>query len=223
VREGLTAALEAALADGDVRAVVLAGAGGVFCAGGDVSLPLVGDPAEGRARMQGHQRIVRLLAEAEKPLVAAVEGWASGGGAGIGLLCDTIVAGTSARLGFPFLRGGLVPDYALALTLARRVGAGRARQLLLYGRSVDGARALELGLVDEVVDDELVQATAVERARELAAQPPHALALTKRLLARGTPLEGVLELELMAQSLSYLSPERAEGRAAFLEKRTPTF
>lgn len=219
LRDTLRDELEQALADDAVRAIVLTGAGGVFCAGGDISLPLVTDPAAGRARMEAHHRVVRLLAEAPKPLVAAVEGWAVGAGAGIALLCDTIVAGRAARFGFPFLRGGLVPDTAIATTLPARVGLGRARQLLLYGRDIDAAAALEIGLIDDLVDDELLQQTAIERAVALAAQPPHALALTKRLLAQ--PM--ALEPELMAQSLVYLSPERAEGRAAFLEKRQPSY
>ena len=223
LRDALAAELEVALLDDDVRVVVLGGSGGVFCAGGDIALPPVDEPAVGRRRLLAHHRVIRLLYGAQKPLIAAVDGWAIGAGAGIALLCDTIVAGRSARLGFPFLRVGLVPDYAIALTLGRRVGPGRARQLLLYARDLDATRALEIGLVDDVVDDELVGSTAVERASELAGQPRHALALTKRLLELAVSFEPALEFELLAQSLSYLTPERAEGRAAFLEKRAPVF
>jgi 2-(1,2-epoxy-1,2-dihydrophenyl)acetyl-CoA isomerase len=223
LREALIAQLDAVFADDDIRAVVLTGAGRAFCSGGDISLAPVADPAAGRRRMQGHHEVVRQLSEAEKPLVAAVSGWAIGAGAGIALLCDSIVAGRSARLSFPFLRVGVVPDYGLAATLPARIGSGRARDLLLYGRTVDAATALEIGLVDEVVEDERVDQAALARAAELAGLPAHALALAKRLLSQVGSLEATLEFELMAQSLSYLTPERAEGRAAFLEKRKPSF
>jgi 2-(1,2-epoxy-1,2-dihydrophenyl)acetyl-CoA isomerase len=224
LRHGLIAALGAALDDSEVRAIVLAGAGGVFCAGGDVTSMTGLDTASGRARMRDGHRLVRLIAAAEKPLVAAVEGWAMGAGAGLALLCDTIVADPSAKFGFPFFRVGLVPDYALAATLERRVGAGRARQWLLYARTVGCDEALAAGLVDERAEDGAVQDLALERARELAAQPPQAMALAKRMLAHmPQPLELALELELMAQSLCFVSGETAEGRAAFLEKRSPSF
>jgi 2-(1,2-epoxy-1,2-dihydrophenyl)acetyl-CoA isomerase len=147
-----------------------------------------------------------------------------GAGAGLALLCDTIVAGRSSRFGFPFFRVGLVPDYALASTLERRVGAGRARQWLLYARTVASDEALAAGLVDDRVEDGAVQEVALQRARELAAQPPQAMALAKRMLAHmPMPLELALEMELMAQSLCFVSGETAEGRAAFLEKRAPRF
>ncbi|HYG85427.1 MAG TPA: enoyl-CoA hydratase-related protein [Azospirillum sp.] len=224
LRHALIDGVAAALEDPEVRVLVLTGSGGAFSAGGDVASMTGLDTASGRARMRDGQRLVRLLASAEKPLIAAVDGWAVGAGAGLALLCDTVVAGRSAKFGFSFFRIGLVPDYALALTLAQRVGAGRARQWLLYARTVTAEQGLAVGLVDELVEDDAVAATALERARELAVQPPHALALAKRLLAQmPVPLEVALEMELMAQTLCFLSPEAAEGRAAFLEKRPPRF
>ncbi len=224
LRHALHDAFGAVLADAEVRAVVVTGAGGAFSAGGDVASMTGLDPVSGRARMSDGHRLVRLVANAEKPIVAAVEGWAVGGGAGLALLCDTIVAGRSARFGFPFFKVGLVPDYALATTLERRVGAGRARPWLLYARNVSSEEALAAGLVDERVEDGDVQRVALERATELAAQPPHAMALAKRLLAHPpAPLEATLEQELLSQTLCFLSSEAAEGRAAFLEKRSPQF
>jgi 2-(1,2-epoxy-1,2-dihydrophenyl)acetyl-CoA isomerase len=224
LRHALIGALATSLEDEEVRALVLTGSAGVFSAGGDVTSMTGLDAASGRARMRDGHRLVRLVAGAEKPIVAAVEGWAVGAGAGLALLCDTIVAGRSAKFGFSFLRVGLVPDYALAWTLERRVGAGRARQWLLYARTVTADEALAAGLIDDLAEDSAVQDLALERAREIAAQPPHALALAKRMLAHvPQPFEVALEMELMAQSLCFSSGEVAEGRAAFLEKRPPRF
>jgi 2-(1,2-epoxy-1,2-dihydrophenyl)acetyl-CoA isomerase len=179
------------------------------------------DPAEGRQRMVGHHRLVHLLAEAEKPLIAAVEGPAFGAGAGIALLCDLIVASPSAVFGFPFLRVGLVPDYGVGFTLGNRIGSSVARRLLLTGARVEADEALRIGLIDELSLD--VLGTATKRAVCFALQPPHALALTKRMLNRASTLANVLDIEILSQSLSYLSPERAEGRQAFLEKREPRY
>jgi 2-(1,2-epoxy-1,2-dihydrophenyl)acetyl-CoA isomerase len=174
--------------------------------------------------MKQNHLLVRLLAEAEKPVIAAVEGFAVGAGAGLALLADSIVLADGGAIGFPFFRVGLTPDYGILFTLARRVGTARARQILLYGRMLKGRDALDAGLADELVSDGGAEARAFELAAELAAQPPHAFALTKRHLAlQPATLEAALEMEAMAQSLSFVGPELAEGRAAFAEKRKPKF
>lgn len=222
LRAELYDALATALADEKTRAVILTGAGGVFSAGGDI------DSMDGLDAVSAHRRIseahgiVRLLAGARKPVVAAVEGWAAGAGAGLAVLADTVVAGRSARFLFPFLRVGLVPDVGLAATLALRVGAARARQMLFYGRPVEAEEALATGLVDEVVDDDAVGEVALERAGALAAMAPFALGGTKQLL-EVAGLERILELEAGLQPLCLLSEESAEARAAFREKRQPRF
>ena len=224
LRQALIEALSAALEDASVRTLVLTGSGGAFSAGGDVTSMAGLDAAAARARMRDGHRLVRLLGAADKPIVAAVEGFAVGAGAGLALLCDTIVAGRTAKFGFPFFRVGLVPDFALASTLERRVGAGRARQWLLYARTVSSDEALAAGLIDDLTEDAAVQDLALERARELAAQPPQALALAKRMLAHiPQSFEVALDMELMAQTLCFVSSEAAEGRTAFLEKRPPRF
>jgi len=207
-----------------VRAIVITGAGGHFCAGGDIDSMDGLTPKTGRARMKDGQRLVRLLYECEKPVVAAVEGFAVGAGAGLALLADSIVVAEGATIGFPFFRVGLVPDYALLHTLPRRVGGAKARDLLLFARMVVAADAVAMGLADHLAPKGEAVARATELARELGAMPPHAFGLAKRQLALA-PLsfEAALEAEAMAQSLSFLSEESAEGRAAFREKRAPKF
>ena len=224
----LTPALRQTLLELDtdtaVRCVVITGAGTAFCAGGDISTMKDLDAEAGRARMRAGHQLVRLMAYAEKPLIAAVEGYAMGAGAGMALWCDTIVAGASARVGFPFFRVGLVPDYGITFTLPRRVGEGRARRILLNAETLTAEAALSAGLVEEVVPDEEVQARAVALATEMARHPATAVALTKGLL-NGAPgeLETVLEKEALSQGVCMATDNHKEGVAAFREKRAPNF
>lgn len=224
LRDALLPAVEEALADEAVRALVLCGSGGTFCAGGDIGTMARMTPADARRRMQRSHALVHRLAMAEKPVVAAVEGYAVGAGAGLALLADVIVAGKGAKLGFPFFKVGLVPDYGILYTLPRRVGLGRARHLLLTGRNHTAAEALGWGLVDEVVPDADVLGTALDLAAELTTRPPHAINLMRRVLASMPgALEPALEMEAMAQSLCFAGDELEEGARAFMEKRAPRF
>jgi len=223
-RNALIDAVSNALGDDKVHAIIIGSIGGHFCAGGDIESMADLDVVSGRARMKENHRMVRLLAEAEKPIVAGVEGFAVGAGAGIALLCDSIVLAESGVLGFPFFRIGLTPDYGILFTLARRIGHAKARQILLYAEMRKGQNAVDIGLADELVPDGQAEARAIERAREMAAMPPHVFALTKRHLAmEPQSLEKALEMEAMSQSLAFVGSELEEGRSAFLEKRKPEF
>ena len=224
LRLALIEGIDAALQDPAVRALVLVGNGGHFCAGGDIASMEGLDAEAGRARMKSNHRMVRLIAGAEKPIVAAVEGYAVGAGAGIALLADTIVLAETGAVGFPFFRVGLIPDYAILHTLPRRVGAARARQILLYARMLRGAEAVEAGLADELAPEGGAEAAALERARELAAMPPLAFALAKQQLGLSpVSLEAALEMEALGQAANFTTADFAEGRAAFREKRAPDF
>ena len=174
--------------------------------------------------MTENHRLVRLLWHAEKPLVAAVRGWAVGAGAGLALLCDSIVAGRSACFAFSFLRVGLVPDYGLSLTLPRRIGHSRAADLLLGAGQVSAGDGVQIGLVDIAVEDDAVEQASLDRASLLAQQPPMAYALAKRMLvASPSTLDGTLDVEATSQALCFLGSEHDEGKRAFLEKRAPSF
>jgi enoyl-CoA hydratase/carnithine racemase len=127
VREAMEAAIERAHADRAVRAIVVTGAGGTFCAGGDISSMDVGDALAGRERLRRAHRLVRLMARGAKPLVAAVEGWAAGAGMAVACACDTVVAAQDARFVAGFHRIGLMSDMGLPYFLPRRVGVGRRR------------------------------------------------------------------------------------------------
>lgn len=224
LRGALLPVFENLFGDPACRVVIVASALKDFSVGGDLSrMDELADPKAGRRRMSSAHRLARVLLAADRPMIAEVGGYAMGAGAGLALLCDTIVMGENATVGFPFPKVGLAPDFVVAHTLPRRIGFARARQALLYARSFKGSDALAIGLADDVVADGEVRAKAMERAMELAALPSHAAALTKRMLERADDAQAVLDFEAMAQALCFASDDFREGVAAFREKRRPDF
>lgn len=221
VRAAMVSALERIEADGNIRAVVLTGGGGTFCAGGDISGMDVADFAAGRERFRLTHRLVRLLVESSKPVIAAVEGWAVGAGLGLALCCDSIVAGAGARFMAGFGRVGLIADFGLLHMLPRRIGEGRARQILLYAEPVEAACAERIGLIDGVVPDGTALQAALQRAETFAHAAKLPVAMTKSFLAEG--LSAALEWERNVQSMLFLTEDHQEGKAAFLERRAPHF
>jgi 2-(1,2-epoxy-1,2-dihydrophenyl)acetyl-CoA isomerase len=223
LRQALDEQLADALADDDVRAIVLAGGPQAFSGGGDIGSMEGLDVDAARARMRAGHGLVRRLAGADKPVVGAVAGWAVGAAVGLLLLCDHLVGSRSSRLAFPFFRLALVPDWGISATLPGRVGSGRARQLLFSGRAIGASEAVAIGLLDEMVSDAELDQAAVASAVELAKLPRQAVALTKGMLSQSLRLDSVLALEGAAQALCLVSGDAAEGRAAFADKREPRF
>jgi len=221
LREQLFEALEAAQGDEGLRAIVLTATGENFCSGGDISGMDVRDAEEGRERMRRTHRLIRLMVGGRLPIVAAVEGWCVGAGLSLACAADTIVAGAGARFMAGFGKVGLMADLGLPFTLPARIGLARARQVLFYATPIEGEEAARIGLVDRLVPKSMALAVATALAGNLAAQAPLPLALTKRMLAEG--LDAALERERDWQTMCFLSADHAEGRAAFLEKRTPDF
>lgn len=221
MRAEIIAAMERIEADRDIRAVVLTGGGGTFSAGGDISGMDADDFAAGRERFRMTHRLVRLLIESSKPVIAAVEGWAVGAGLGLALCCDTIVAGAGARFMAGFGRVGLIADFGLLHTLPRRVGEGRARQILLYADPVEAEAAERIGLIDHVVPAGTALEAALQRAATFEQGAVLPVAMTKSFLAQG--LADALEWERNVQSMLFVTEDHAEGKAAFLQKRPPRF
>lgn len=221
MRQALADALERIEADRDVRATVLTGAGGTFCAGGDVSGMDATDLAAGRERFRLTHRLVRLMVKGSKPLVAAVEGWCVGAGLSLALCCDTVVAAEDARFAAGFGKLGLIADLGLLHTLPARVGQGRARQILLYGETLPAADAERIGLVDRLAPPGGALDAALARARLFHGAAPLPVAYTRQHLAAG--LDAVLDWEREVQSALFLTADHAEGKAAFLAKRPPVF
>jgi enoyl-CoA hydratase/carnithine racemase len=224
MREELNTALYDAMEDPACRAVVLTGAGGYFCAGGDPSSMPVDDPAAGYARLGVLAEVVTSLVQGPKPVVAAVAGPAFGSGLSLAAACDYVVAEPAARFCASFGRVGLIADGGLMWTLPRRVGPARARALLLRGTVLDSETAYGYGLVDERSAPEQQLALAVERATELAAGPPLATAATKALTA-GQPVDlaGLFAAEAGTQVHLFGSADFQEGRDAFRDRRPPRF
>lgn len=221
MRHALADALEDVEHDRSVRAVILTGTGEHFCAGGDLTGMQVASIAEGRERMRHAHRLIRLMVTARVPIIAAVEGWCAGAGVSLACAADHVVAGTEAKFVASFGKVGLLPDLGLLHTLPARVGQARARDIMLFGETLDAARAEAIGLADRVVAAGSALAAARARAALLLAQAPLTLALTKATLAAG--LDAALAREQDMQAALYLTPDHAEGKTAFLEKRPPRF
>jgi enoyl-CoA hydratase/carnithine racemase len=220
------AALAAALAgaDGDaaVRVLLIHGQPGAFTAGNDLGEFLDDPPVSADAPVF---RFIDGLRSLEKPLVAAVTGIAVGVGTTLLLHCDLAYCGRSARFQLPFVNLGLCPEAASSLLLPRLAGHLRAAEILLLGESFDAATARDIGLVNEVLDDDAVLSRALDRATQLARQPAAAVRLTKRMLkAADTELvRRTMNEEAEHFKRRLESPEAKEAFAAFFAKRKPDF
>ncbi len=221
LRAELHVALQQADEDPAIRSVVLTGSAEVFSAGGDLNDMNVGDLNAGRVRMQKNAELVRQMLRMNKPLIAAIEGWAVGAGLSVALACDSLVCGATARFAAGFGKVGLLADLGQLHTLPARIGVGRARQVLMFGQVIEAEEALRIGLVDQLCAAGDALNTALALAAQVEQQAPLPLAMTKALLADG--LELLLEREGDFQAQLFLSADHAEGKAAFLDKRSPSF
>ncbi len=220
-RQELFAHLVAAESNPAVRAVVLTGAGGNFCAGGDIRDQKERSLSEHRERFAFARDVVMRLARYSKPIVAAVEGWAAGAGFGLALACPTVVAARDARFVTAFTKIGLIPDMGLLATLPARIGPAPARRLFLNNRVVAAPQAHEMGIVDELADP----GDAVKAAGELALQEADGAPLPRQYIIDwfARDIHAALEYEQTVQPALLNSADAAEGRAAFAEKRPPRF
>lgn len=223
MRREVVEQLQAASASPECRAIVVTGAGGHFCAGGRLPPNETPNPERTRANGEYLREIARLLHAGPKPTLAAVEGIAYGAGFGMAVACDYVVAGASARMCGAFGKVGLAADTGIGWTLPQRIGAARARDLLLTAREVRGAELLELGLVDAIVPDGEALTAALAASGRYAAIAPLALAAMKHMLGTSASLEDVLACEAEAQPRLTLSEDYAEGRNAMRERRAPVF
>jgi enoyl-CoA hydratase/carnithine racemase len=210
-------------ADTEVRCIVIAGSDEVFAAGADI-----GAIAERRfheALFQPAAAFWRRLAECRTPMVAAVSGFALGGGCELALICDMIVASETAEFGQPEITLGIIPGGGGTQRLARAVGKQRAMELVLTGRRFDAHEAERMGIVNQVTGKREWMAAALELARRVAKRPPLAARLAKQavLVAEETALSAGLEHERRLYELAMATEDRVEGTRAFLEKRKPEF
>ncbi|MDB6180406.1 enoyl-CoA hydratase/isomerase family protein [Paracoccus fistulariae] len=221
VRQELLAALSEAEADQAVRAVVLTGAEGQFSAGGDIRDQQSRSIAQHRDRMAVIRDLVLRMVRYSKPLVAAVEGWAAGGGFSLALACPTVVASRQARFVAGFTRIGLIPDMGLLATLPARIGPARARRVMLTNQVIEAPEALDMGMVDLLADPGQALEMAVSTAAEEAAAAPLPRHFITDWFARD--IAQALDYEQSLQPGLLNSEDAAEGRAAFRDKRQPNF
>lgn len=227
--EELSDAIERAGRDSDVRAVVLTGAGSTFCAGMDLKESAsktgsISHSEESRlvANAQAIADLIDLVHKLPKPTIAALNGDAYAGGAGLALACDFVIASDGAKLGYPEVRRGLVASIVLH-DLIRQAGDRRARRLLLSGTPISALDAYAWGLFHEITSVDLLLERAIELSRSLAECGPHALATTKRLLDESLFRPATLRGAAAISAAVRVSDEAVEGIAAFLEKRPPNW
>lgn len=215
---GIASALEELCAVEKTRAIVLAGAGGFFCAGGDIkSLPSGGSRATApAARVALGHEVITAIRRAPVPVIASVEGAAVGAGWSLALACDCIVASRTAVFAAPFVGLGVVPDGAIAWFLTRRLGRHRASALLLSGAKLPATTAFDMGLVNRLVSPGEAEAEALELASGLNGEVPHAVELTKALIdrAENDDLGSFMRAELLSATLTQLGEEAQNAREA---------
>jgi enoyl-CoA hydratase/carnithine racemase len=214
--------LNKAAKDENTRAVLWHGAGDSFCAGNDIDDFLKNPPGPGESPQA---RLMEALVNFDKPLVAAVQGAAIGGGTTMLLHCDFIYAGESTKFQMPFINLAVVPEFGSSSIVPARIGHIRAAELILLGGPFDAKRAAELGLVNQVMPDSDVMARARETAEKLAAKPAAALQASKRLLKQPfrEQIKAAMKAENEEFSLQVRSDDAKEAFNAFLEKRKPDF
>ena len=227
-RFALADEIDAALADDAVRAIVLTGRGGHFCSGGDIGTMAAGEPigAEaGRTRMRRTLHMIESLLTCDKPVVAAVEGVAYGGGFGLALAADMVVAGSGARFCMSFARVGLLPDSGALFTLPRAVGLQRAKELMMSAREIDAATAHAYGIAMEVVEAGSALSRALEIAAALAQASPVATAMAKTALnvSQSSDLRTMLEYEATGQGVAFASDWHRDAVRRFLDRKPSAF
>jgi 2-(1,2-epoxy-1,2-dihydrophenyl)acetyl-CoA isomerase len=229
MRRDLAEALEHAGSDRSARVVIITGAGRAFCAGGDVSFMaelMQRNDSEEFARILGAgRRVILAIRQMTKPVIAAVNGPASGAGANLALACDLRIAATTATFSQSFLKVGLHPDWGGTFFLPRLVTPNKACELFFLGEAIDADEALRLGMVNQVVAPEELESASMELAERLRAAPPIALAAAKQAVyaSDAATLEEMLRYETEAQLRCFESGDGHEGVHAFIEKRDPHF
>jgi enoyl-CoA hydratase/carnithine racemase len=223
VMDEIAEALERFDPDPEVRCVVIAGSEKVFAAGADIKA--MSERSFAEALYHPVAGFWKRLAVVKTPMVAAVSGWALGGGCELALACDMIVASETAVFGQPEINLGIIPGGGGSQRLARALGKQRAMELVLTGRRVPAAEAHEMGFVNRVIEGDGWLDAALELAGEVAKQPPIAARLEKLavIAAEETTLSAGIETERRLYEIAMATEDRVEGMNAFIEKREPKY
>jgi len=229
MRQEILAALETAVADNEVRVIVITGAGKAFCAGGDVK-----EFVSGTSRSESdlpldqvatRDKVVLLIQATGKPVIGAINGVAAGGGCNLALACDMRIASERARFAEVFVRRGIHTDWGGIWLLPRLVGYAKAAELIFSGEVIDAQEALRIGLVNKVVPHDDLPAATREFALKFVKNAPIPIALAKKGLQQYMKMDlaQALDHERMAQEICRKTEDRVEGMKSFVEKREPVF
>ncbi|MHB8707791.1 MAG: enoyl-CoA hydratase/isomerase family protein [Desulfuromonadales bacterium] len=221
----LRAALEALDQDPQVKVVIVTGAGKAFVAGADIAEMAAMDPSAALALSRQGQQVVLAIERMHKPVIAAVNGFALGGGLELALACDFIYASENAKLGLPEVTLGIMPGFGGTQNLARLAGSRRACEMIFSGRIITAQKALEWGLVNEVLPAEELLDGARKVAGQIAANGLLGVAAAKDALVSGLNMskEDGFRYESALFANLFATADQKEGMAAFLEKRKPAF
>lgn len=213
-------------APGDIRGVIVTGAGAkAFVAGADIAAMADMGESDAMTFASAGHAVGDLIASLPVPVMAAVNGFALGGGCELALACDFIYASAKARFGQPEVKLGVIPGFGGTQRLLRRVGLARAMELCMSGEMIDANRAFELGLVNKVVEPDVLLDVAVKTMETIATMGPLAVAGVKRVMHQGAerPLEAANQLEVEAFAALFQTEDQTEGMRAFLDKRPAKF
>ena len=229
MRRDLAEALEHAGSDRSIRVVIITGAGRAFCAGGDIAfmaeLMQRRDSEEFSRILGAGRRVILAIRQMTKPVIAAINGPASGAGCNLALACDLRIASTTATFNQSFAKVGLHPDWGGTYFLPRLVTPNKACEMFFLGDSIDAEEAARLGILNQVVAPDELEAATLQLAEHLRSAPPIALAAAKHAvyMSQAAELEEMLRYETEAQLRCFESEDGHEGIKAFLEKRDPKF
>lgn len=221
MREELPVVIKRVSTDADIRALIITGAGGSFCAGGDIKdMGSVTSVEVGRNRMRATSTLLQAVASIDKPVIAAVDGPAYGAGFGWAMLADFVLATPRARFCASFGKLGLAPDFGLHYTLPRLVGLARAKDLIFSAREVKADEALDMGLIYRVLDADKIMDTAQDMARAFCNTSPTAIGVSKMLLDQtyGMDIRQIGEAEATNQAVCFVSDYHADAAKRFLNK-----
>ena len=221
----LGAAVSALDADAEVDVLIITGKGKAFVAGADIAAMSTMSHLEGRDWGRFALDVFRKIELADKPVIAAVNGYALGGGCELALSCDIRIASTKAVFGQPEVKLGITPGFGGTQRLARLVGTGKAKELIYTGEMIPAEEALKIGLANHVVEAEELLEKATEMANKIRANSQLAVRFAKSAINRGfeTDLETGMEIERDLFGLCFANEDQKEGMTAFLEKRKPEF
>lgn len=208
-----------------VRVIILTGAGRAFIAGADISEISSKTPAQAREYSELGQRVMHLIQNLKQPVIAAVNGFALGGGTEVVLSCDISIASEQAKFGLPEATLGVIPGWGGTQRAARLIGTAKAKELIFTGEIIDARRAFEIGLISRVVPHEQLMVVVMGLAQKIGECGPLALSVTKKVIAEGIEksLNEACALETEAFSSLFNTQDQQEGMKAFLEKRKPQF